>query len=231
MTLAFAPIPILPAPQLDTLTERDISLTAPAFVATQDEIEYDDRFYDNRREGTYLQIGIGLATTSTSDGPGEEVDFDEGYAIPIALGWRMNGDDGDRFVFDAEIEAYWSDQDADESNEIADVSVLGGFLNGVGDWMFNDWFSGYAGAGVGITWVDASETDDGLGSFDDSDGPLFSWQLKAGLRWYVTEESSWSLGYRFVNIDDAEIDDDIDNVSFDLETEQHVVEVGYRFML
>jgi hypothetical protein len=34
------------------------------------------------------------------------------------------------------------------------------------------------------------------------------------------------VGYRFLNIDDAEIDDGLGDSSFDLETEQHVLEVG-----
>jgi opacity protein-like surface antigen len=47
--------------------------------------------------------------------------------------------------------------------------------------------------------------------------------------WHLSENTTFSVGYRFLNIDDAEIDDDLGDASFDLETQQHVLEVGLTF--
>ena len=51
------------------------------------------------------------------------------------------------------------------------------------------------------------------------------------MRWYANEDVSVSLGYRFLNVDDVEIDDDSGTAAFELETEQHAIELGVRFAL
>jgi hypothetical protein len=47
----------------------------------------------------------------------------------------------------------------------------------------------------------------------------------------MSDALSWNLGYRFLNVDDVEIDDGVGSSSFDLETEQHVLELGIRLQL
>ena len=37
------------------------------------------------------------------------------------------------------------------------------------------------------------------------------------------------LGYRFLNTDDAQLDDTNGNASFDLQTRQHMIGLGLRF--
>lgn len=190
---------------------------------------------DRRVDGLYLQLGAGLATTSDSSGPGEEIDFDEGYAVPLAFGNRYAASDSDPFAFDLELEGYWSDQDTDEPNgpinAVRDVTVLGALLNGVLDVALGDSVSLYGGAGIGLSYLDVGTQSDAVNDFDDEDGPFLTWQVKAGLRWYANQSVSWNVGYRFVNIDDVEIDDDVGMAGFDLETEQHVLELGLRFTL
>lgn len=184
--------------------------------------------------GMYIQLGAGLTTTSEADGPGEEIDFDEGYAIPVAIGYRFGANDGNAVAFDLEFEGLWTDQDADDSGTlqaVTDVSVLAGLVNGLAEYAVSERFALYGGAGLGLAGMDVGTSSDALNDFDEEDGPFLAWQLKAGVRLWSTESTAWSLGYRFLNIDDAEIDDDIGGASFDLETEQHVVELGVRFSL
>lgn len=190
--------------------------------------------YAQGGDGMYLQLGAGLTTTHDANGPGEEIDFDEGYAIPVAIGCRFGASDGNPVAFDVEFEGLWTDQDADDSGTlqaVTDVSVLGGLVNGLAEFAVSDRLALYAGAGLGLAALDVGTTSDALNDFDEEDGPFLAWQLKAGVRLWTSERTAWSLGYRFLNIDDAEIDDDIGGASFDFETEQHVVELGLRFGL
>jgi opacity protein-like surface antigen len=186
-----------------------------------------------RRNGGYIQFGFGTTTTSDSDGPDEDVDFDEGYAVPLAFGRRTHAEDGNGVALDWELEALWTDQDTDDPDgpiqAVVDVTVLGALINAIGVFALSDALSLYAGGGAGAAFMDIGTESDALNDFDDEDGPFLTWQAKAGLRWYSSPRTSWSLGYRFVNIDDVEIDDDVGDASFDLETEQHVLELGVRF--
>lgn len=180
---------------------------------------------------TYLRVNAGLVTTESTDGPDEEIDFDEGYLLSLAIGQRMSSG-SNPLNFALELEGMWNDQDADDDGPIQaiqDVSVLGAFLNGVLDFRIADRFSLYAGAGIGGAWMDVGTESDALNDFDDEDGPFLSWQAKAGVMWRTSDSTALSLGYRFLNIDDVEIDDDLGAASFDLETQQHAIEFGLTF--
>ena len=80
--------------------------------------------------------------------------------------------------------------------------------------------------GIGAAMLDVGTESDALNDFDDEDGPFLTWQLRAGVQWQLSERVALNAGYRFLNIDDAEIDDDIGDADFDLETQQHVIDVG-----
>lgn len=186
---------------------------------------------DDHFGGTYLRINGGLVTSEASDGPDEEIDFDEGFLVAVAIGQRMSSGD-QPLNFDLELEGLWTDQDADSDGPIEavrDVSVLGAMLNGTVDFRLADRFSIYGGAGIGAAWLDVGTASDGLNSFDDEDGPFLAWQAKAGIMWRFSTNTAFLVGYRFLNIDDAEIDDSLGSASFDLETQQHVLELGLRF--
>ena len=180
------------------------------------------------RARTYLRFSGGLVTTETSDGPEEEIDFDEGFFVGAALGRRL-GDADERLGVTAEIEGFWSDQDTDEDGTleaVRDVTVLGALLNGIVDYRLSDVWTVYGGAGIGAAMLDVGTESDALNDFDDEDGPFLTWQLRAGVQWQLSERVALNAGYRFLNIDDAEIDDDIGDADFDLETQQHVIDVG-----
>lgn len=185
-----------------------------------------------RHDGSpwYLRVNGGLVTTEESSQGSEEIDFDEGFLLALAVGQRVTS--GEHAVnFNMEIEGLFTDQDADDDGvlqAVNDVTVMAAFLNGMLTVDLAERFAFYGGAGIGPGWLDIG-TESG---FDDEDGPFLAWQARAGFAWRFAESTALELGYRFVNIDDAEVDDGgVGNTSFDLETQQHGLEVGLCFGL
>lgn len=181
--------------------------------------------------GPYLRLSGGLVTTKSSDGPDESIDFNEGYLLAVGFGQRMSS--GDQALnFDLELEAVWDKQEAGDQGPIeavSDLAVLGGFLNGMLDFRLADRLSIYAGGGIGAAWVDVETNSNSINDFNSDNGPNFAWQAKAGLEWRTSQSVALFVGYRFLNIDDTQIEDGIGSSSFDLQTEQHTLEVGLRF--
>jgi len=219
------------------LTEsRPTPLAGWAYDPTRPVLVYFDDYDDDGILGTggwYVQIGAGVMTVADSDGPSEDVEFDEGFAIPIAIGHRFGADDGNAFAFDLEFEAIYTDTDTDEGvlEAVSDVTTIAGLLNGVGEFSFGNKLGAYLGAGIGVAALDIGTQSDAANDFDEEDGPFLAWQAKAGLRLWSSEDLAWGLGYRFLNVDDAEIDDDIGGADFDLQTQQHILELNLRFQL
>lgn len=192
----------------------------------------DDEMMDE--DGLYLQFSGGFTTTTDSDGPDEDIEFDEGWMAAGVIGSRFGANDDNRVAFDLELEILWSDQDADDEGAleaVTDVTILAGLINGLVDFELTRSLSLYVGGGIGAAGLDVGTTSDAVNDFDEDDGPFLAWQGKAGLRLWAMEAASFFLGYRFLNVDDAEIDDDLGGAEFDLETSQHVAEVGIRFQL
>jgi opacity protein-like surface antigen len=188
-------------------------------------------YYDNNASGMYFRLGAGLITSTDSDGPGEEINFDEGYMLSAAIGHRFAGKP-DNLAFDLELEGVWSDQDTDEDGPIqsvSDVTVLGLLVNGLADYRIAQSFSLYGGAGIGASMMDIGTESDALNDFNDEDGPFLTWQAKAGVKFLMAGGGAFNFGYRFFNVDDVEIDDDIGGADFELQTEQHGLELGYTF--
>lgn len=187
--------------------------------------------YDSNTSGMFFRIGAGLITSTDSNGPGEEINFDEGYLISAAVGHRFAGEPNN-LAFDLELEGIWSDQDTDEDGPIqsvSDVTVLGLLVNGLADYRIAQSFSLYGGAGIGASMMDIGTESDALNDFNDEDGPFLTWQAKAGVKFLMAGGGAFHFGYRFLNVDDVEIDDDVGSADFELETEQHGLELGYTF--
>jgi len=201
------------------------ALIDPRVIADQ----HDD---DNRAESSYyVRVTGGFVTTESSDGPSEEIDFDEGYLLSLGLGHRFGASENG-VGFAVELEGVWTDQDADDEGAlqaVTDVTVAGALLNGIVDFRFADQLSIYGGAGIGAAWLDVGTASDGVDDFDDEDGPFLAWQARAGLAWSFSESLSLHVGYRFLNVDDAELDNGAGDSSFDLQTQQHVLEAGLLF--
>lgn len=212
-----------PAPSAPPLVEVAWAATMPSFA------RLDSTDHAERR--TYLRLNGGLVTTESSSGPDEDIDFDEGYLLAVSIGQRFGASDTGLGI-GVELEGLWTDQDADDQGPlqaVSDVTVGAVLVNGMLDFRLADQISLYGGAGVGVAWVDVGTRSDSINDFSADDGPSLAWQAKAGVAWHVSDNTAVSLGYRFLNIDDSEIDDGIGSSSFDLETQQHVLEVGLIF--
>ena len=181
----------------------------------------------------YLTLGAGLTFNEDSPGPASDLDYDEGFALFAAIGRNFGHEDGERLGFDLEFELLYTDTDIDRSGlqSGSDVTMIGGFVNGLFDYRLTDSTSLFVGGGLGVAALDIGDIDDGLNAFDEDDGPFLAWQLKGGARWHISDVVRLELGYRWLNVDDAEIDDDSNNVSFDLETSQHILGIGLQFAL
>jgi len=188
---------------------------------------------DGTRDDTspwYWSLGASFVTTRSSDGPSEEINFDDGWGLQVALGRRIHGDSEADLAFDFEVEGLYTDQEADsDGGPLNDLNTAAIMLNGLGALPVGERAEFFFGGGLGLGWLDVGTRSDGLSSFDDEDGPFFAWQLRAGLRFDVAETTQLEVGYRFLNIDDAQVDDGIGDSDFDLKTEQHSLGVSVRF--
>jgi opacity protein-like surface antigen len=198
-------------------------------------VEYPGYSDEYARDEWYWQLGLGLVTTKSSQGPNEDVDFDEGFAANLGFGRRFGVEDGNNIDYTLGLEAYWSDQDADSSRFSSsgrDVTVGSLLLNGGIEYAATEKIKLYGGLGIGPSWISVGNAGDSLGEFDEEDGPFLTWQAKGGVMWQATPSTAWLLGYRFLNADDAQIDDSsVDDLDFELQTQQHVLEVGVQFRL
>jgi opacity protein-like surface antigen len=217
-----------PAEVPRSLTE---TLEAEELRESTQDMDDDDDFSRRNEKRTYVRVTGGITTTEDSDGPDEDVEFDEGYLLSLGLGHRLGARETG-LGFALELDGFWSDQDADDEGvlqAVTDVTAAGVLANGVVDYRLADQFTLYGAAGIGAAWLDIGTASDGINEFDDEDGPFLAWQLKAGVAWNFGENTALHLGYRFLNIDDAEIDDGIGDADFDLQTQQHVLELGLLF--
>ena len=180
------------------------------------------------RGTSYWRIGAGLTSTNDSQGLSDDLSFDEGVAVSI--GWGRRSAPFGEACWALELEAFYSDQDVDATGlttATSDVSVLALFGNAIYNFPLGQSFEGYVGGGIGLAGVTVGDFSDDLSDFDEDDGPYFSWQGKAGIHLLSGQSSELGIGYRFLNVDDTEIDDG--SSSFDLETTQHVLELSYGF--
>ncbi|MBK8180551.1 MAG: porin family protein [Planctomycetes bacterium] len=215
LSLSVGETPATPAP------ERPLLLTD----SDQDLLGRGDP-----RRSWYGRVNAGLVTTDDSRGPGnEDVEFDEGFLLSAALGKRVSSGTGPVAV-DVDVEALWTQQDASTSGvlqAVDEITVLAGMLNVTLDLRVAEPVSVYVGAGAGAAWMDVGTS----GGFHDDDGPFLAWQARGGVEWRFAPRMAARVGYRFLNIDNNNIDDGIGNSSFDLETKQHVLELGLTFEL
>ena len=225
-----ANVPPQPAPVVASESKSTPKLLLTAAEAPSLTQDVNQGGYD----GWQFELGAGLTSTASEDGPDEEIDFDEGIGFMLGLLHRSGSDDGDKWAFDFGVETVWTDQDADNesASPVRDVTVLALMLSGAVDFALSETWSIYGGAGVGGAWTDVGTENDAVSNFEEEDGPFLAWQAKAGVRWWASEDISWNLGYRFLNVDDAEIDDSsVEDLDFALGQEQHIAEIGVRFHL
>lgn len=207
------------------------AVVPPSFVSLSDSAPALASAVPDRSRGAwYARVSGGLVTTKDTNGPGnEKVKFDEGFLLGAALGQRVTSGQGPINV-DVDVEGLWTQQDASTTGALQavnDITVLAALLNATLNVAVAERASLYLGGGVGAAWMSV-----GTGSgFKDDDGPFLAWQARTGLEWRFAQSMALNLGYRFLNIDKNNIDNGIGNSSFDLETQQHVLEIGLRFGL
>jgi len=216
--------PVAPAPGA-TLTSATLPLTSSWVPSSYASIkDVDDSPW-------YWSLGASLVTTTSADGPADEdIDFDEGWGVQVAFGRRHYGDPDNALMFDLELEGLYTDQEPDsDGGPVNDLNTAAIMLNGLGALAVGESAEVFFGGGIGLGWLDIGTRSDTLSSFDDEDGPFLAWQLRAGVRFDVAESTQIEVGYRFLNIDDAEIDDGIGDSDFDLKTKQHSLGLSVRF--
>jgi opacity protein-like surface antigen len=176
----------------------------------------------------YLRLGAGWVSSRTEDSPnGGDIDFDDGWMGTIGVGKRVGAWDTG-VGFSVELDGLYASQDADDGPSPTGVQgqdTAAVFVDGIFDLRFANQFSVFAGAGLGLAFMDV-DADSG---FKDEDGPFFAWQAKAGVAWHLSPTTSLSLGYRFVDVDDDELEDNATNASSDIDTRLHGFELGLMF--
>jgi len=208
---------------------------APLWLAPEPLLAFPEQHMETNHShgatsGTYFRLSGAVVTTTSSDGAGEEIDFDEGWGASIGIGRRLGASDTG-LGFAIELDGIWTDSDTDSGNNppVTDVTVGGLLLDGIVDFRMAERLALYAGVGIGAAWLDVGTEDDGLSDFNDEDGPFLTWTAKAGLQWHLGASTALHIGYRFLNVDDAELDDGLSGTSFDLQTQQHSLELGLIF--
>jgi opacity protein-like surface antigen len=230
MTLLIVPIATLLS--ASTLTADDPSAAGAAAISATPATAstWLPSSIDDDSSPWYWSLGGSFVTTRSSDGPSEEIDFDEGWGAQVAFGHRHYGSEKRSLMFDLEVEGLYTDQEPDrDDGPFEDLNTAAIMLNALGALPVGERAEVFFGGGLGLGWLDIGSSSDGLNSFDDEDGPFFAWQLRAGLRFDVAATTQLEVGYRFMNIDDAQIDDGIGDSDFDLETEQHSLGLSVRF--
>jgi len=180
----------------------------------------------------YWSIGASLVTTQSADGPSEEIEFDEGWGLQLALGRRCFGATDDGMMLDLEFEGLYTDQEGAGSaltNPIGDLNTAALLLNGIVVLQIAEETEVFIGGGLGLGWLDVGTQSESLSSFADEDGPFFAWQLRAGVRFDLGASTELELGYRLLNIDDADIEGSSGDLDFVLKTQQHSLGVSVRF--
>ena len=114
---------------------------------------------------------------------------------------------------------------------VKDVAMGAILFDGIVNYTFDfePRLSLYGGFGIGAATLDVDTHDSAGHDFDVEDGPFFAWQGRTGAAWRFAPHTTAHAGIRLLGIQDVEIDDDIGNSDFDLETRQAALEAGLIF--
>lgn len=186
----------------------------------------------------YLGVSGGVQFLSDSDIKGTtagEVSFDDGVVATVALGYAPHF--GVRGLDDLRVEAEFGYHRSDlDSLQVGaantalsgDATALTYMGNVFYDLGVGGGFAPYVGAGAGAASVHLSRNS-GLGNTDSND-TVFAYQLMTGLS-YAPESiplTEWSIGYRFLNLNEPEFATATGSVTLD-DYQAHSVEVGAKF--
>jgi opacity protein-like surface antigen len=149
-----------------------------------------------------------------------EIEFDTGFGINAALG--SSYENGLR----AEVELAYQKSDMDKisadgygsASIDGDITAVALMVNAFYDFMPNEKFSPFIGAGIGYANLDADIDD--FGSADDN---VFAYQASAGVGVALNQELKLDLQYRFFGTEDPDFD------GLDAEYTTHNMMVGLRY--
>ena len=186
--------------------------------------------------GVYFQLSAGLTSARDSGGPATapDLEYDNGELYGVALGLHFGTAEALRLGLDVELEVIYSEQDIEAGGGLtlpSTSSFAAAMVNALLEFSLTEQLSVYGGAGIGIAAFDIDDFEDGVNTFEQDENAQFAWQIKTGLRVRLSRHVSLSGGYRWLQIADDRLTDDVNDVSFDLETGLHTVELGLRFTL
>ena len=78
------------------------------------------------------------------------------------------------------------------------------------------------------------ETQSGVHTpFGDAGDTSFAWQFKTGLRCHLgrRDQFAWTVGYRFLQTSDVDVESEFALQTFELENAQHAIEIGLSWNL
>ncbi|MCP5432053.1 MAG: porin family protein [Alphaproteobacteria bacterium] len=167
---------------------------------------------------SYVALTGGISFLDVETTGGADLDTDTGFGGAVALGWRYP--EGFRFELQAAFEG--ADFDGGGITD-GDISAIEAFVNGYYDFkdsgLWRNNVTPYIGVGLGgaRVKVDAGPTD--------GDDYALGIQGLAGLSFALTDRSELSLGYRYLWLDEVEID------HTSLDTASHALSLTLRFGL
>lgn len=189
------------------------------------------------RSGPYGEFrGGGLfvadSDVAVSGTPGRHTaDFDAGFAIAGAVGYRF-----DRHLR-AEVEAGY------QQAEVGDLVIPGvGNLRGQWDmgvvtvlanaiWDMDYWDAlavPYVGAGIGLGYAILDSRPDAALEVDAS-SPEMAWNVLAGLRFRLFENTLLSMGYRYLGMTDPDFSRSAGRVAAEYSSHEIFAGIGYEF--
>lgn len=110
-----------------------------------------------------------------------------------------------------------------------DTTALMGFANAYYDLPFSTWSKVFLGGGIGLANVSFNDhgTTPGGPLIDDS-GTAFAWHLTSGVSLAMNESTDLEFGYRFLNINGAELTA-VDGTTSEVDSTDHILFAGVRY--
>jgi opacity protein-like surface antigen len=200
-------------------------VAAPAFAA---DLVIDEPVVDvpavQSSAAWYVSGFLGAAGTHvTSDdeffGDDDDLDLDTGAAYGIAVGTKVFDIFRGELELSGTVQQFGDDIPVESDLYLSTTYLLGNLWF---DFDTGSSFTPYIGGGVGYGWASVSSDDDIDELEYDASG--FAYQLGAGVRFGLTDNVAFDLGYRFKALPNLEPDDFGGDAEFGVY--QHLVQVG-----
>lgn len=219
-------------------TKKTLALTIAVFSAfaflASVQAEAADNYYVSGHVGGSWFGG----SESTGGGLSIENDFDMGYALAGAIGYRFgNG-------FRAEGEISYRQADIDTFNSVSaggtsitlgdglagdgDVSAFGFMANGAYDFNTGNAFTPYLMGGLGFANVSVNNAKVVNVLLADDSDVVFAYQIGAGVSYRFSDKMSVDASYRFMGTADPKFTDSAGG-EFESELTTHTVMIGLRY--